>query len=303
MPGGAPRPARSPRAEPREIVELKRLKTEQPELASAADMHIALVELQRRVQSRLPFPRLDAPIESRLRPGELDEAVLHFENLPFDWTEFRLMFRQTADILRRFDILDASDHDRLQALAREAHALEPIVLAWFEAVAHPSTNGTARREAPTVEGSTRPMREAPPAAVVDQVIGMAMRPFLARSAEVLLPRLDLSRWTAPTCPLCGGEPEFAAITAAGDRLLVCGRCTGHWPYDPTTCPFCKNDDRRRITSFTSRDGQYRLYACEACRRYLKAYDGRRAPRPVMLSVDTVATLPLDAAAIQKGYRG
>ena len=266
-------------------------------------MHIALVELQRRVQSRLALPRLDGPIEGRLRPHELGEALLQFENLPFDWTEFRLMFRQTADILRRFDVLDASDHERLQGLAREANALEPIVLAWFDAAAHPSANGAGRREASAPEGSTRSVRDTPSAGAIDQVIAMAMRPFLARSAEVLFPRLDLSHWTSPTCPLCGGEPEFAAITAAGDRLLVCGRCTGQWPYDPTTCPFCMNDDRRRITSFASRDGQYRIYACEACRRYLKAYDGRRVPRQVMLSVDTVATLPLDAAAMQKGYRG
>jgi hypothetical protein len=40
-----------------------------------------------------------------------------------------------------------------------------------------------------------------------------------------------------------------------------------------------------------------------CRRYLKAYDGRNASRPVMLSVDSIATLPLDAAAIQRGYVG
>jgi hypothetical protein len=38
-----------------------------------------------------------------------------------------------------------------------------------------------------------------------------------------------------------------------------------------------------------------------CLRYLKAYDGRRAARPVMQVVDGVATLPLDAAAIQRGY--
>ena len=58
----------------------------------------------------------------------------------------------------------------------------------------------------------------------------------------------------------------------------------------------------RITSFASRDGQYRLYACDVCERYVKAYDARRASRPVMPVVDGVATLPLDAAAIQKGYQ-
>src|ERR1700704_4134924 len=50
------RPPRPPRAETREIVELKQLKIEQPELAAAVDMQVALVDMQRRVQSRVPLP-------------------------------------------------------------------------------------------------------------------------------------------------------------------------------------------------------------------------------------------------------
>ena len=53
----------------------------------------------------------------------------------------------------------------------------------------------------------------------------------------------------------------------------------------------------------TRDGLYRVSACNICRRYLKAYDGRKALRPLMVGVDTIATLPLDAEAIQRGYVG
>ena len=66
--------------------------------------------------------------------------------------------------------------------------------------------------------------------------------------------------------------------------------------------FCLNTDRSRITSFATRDGLYRLYGCDVCQRYLKAFDGRNAPRQVMPAVDAIATLPLDAAAVQRGYR-
>jgi hypothetical protein len=34
---------------------------------------------------------------------------------------------------------------------------------------------------------------------------------------------------------------------------------------------------------------------------LKAYDSRGATRPVLPNVDTIATLPLDAALMQQGY--
>jgi FdhE protein len=128
-----------------------------------------------------------------------------------------------------------------------------------------------------------------------------MRPFLSRCAEVLQQRADLSTWTHAHCALCGGEPDFAVITPAAERHLICSRCTLRWKFEPLTCPYCRNSDRARITSFATPDGRYRVYACDVCHRYLKAYDGRRATRPVMVMVDNVATLPLDAAAMQRGY--
>jgi len=143
--------------------------------------------------------------------------------------------------------------------------------------------------------------EAPPNEAVTQVIALAMRPFLCRCAEVLQQRPELATWAHPLCALCGGEPDFSVITPAAERHLICSRCALRWKFEPLTCPYCRNADRARVTSFATPDGQYRVYACDVCRRYLKAYDARRATRPVMPVVDAVATLPLDAAAIQRGY--
>jgi formate dehydrogenase maturation protein FdhE len=128
-----------------------------------------------------------------------------------------------------------------------------------------------------------------------------MRPFLSRCAEVLQQRPELALWTHAHCALCAGEPDFSVITPAAERHLICSRCALRWKFEPLTCPYCRNSNRARVTSFATTDGQYRVYACDVCRRYLKAYDGRRASRPVMPMVDAVATLPLDAAAIQRGY--
>jgi FdhE protein len=138
---------------------------------------------------------------------------------------------------------------------------------------------------------------------LDQVLVLSLRPFLARCAESLLQRADLSAWHHGHCPICGWEPDFAVITPSADRRLICGRCMAQWAFAPLTCPFCANDDRALITSFATRDGRYRVYACDVCRRYLKAYDARNAQRSVMVSVDSIATLPLDAAAMQRGYAG
>ena len=96
---------------------------------------------------------------------------------------------------------------------------------------------------------------------------------------------------------------MASVAADGQRFLHCGRCTGSWVFDAQTCPFCDNHEPRHQVSYSSADEKYRILACNSCRRYLKALDGRRAERHLMLAVDTIATLPLDAAAMTQGYVG
>jgi hypothetical protein len=252
-------------------------------------MQIALVDAQRRVQGRVPLPWIQADPEWLAMQQRAGRAAVRFGDIPLEWSDFRLTVRQTADILRRFDALDAADHAKILALVRDGNALEPLVHQWYDATSG-AEGADPRKRAP---------EDAP--ASLDQVLVLALRPFLARCAEALMQRVDFSGWRRGTCPFCGWEPDFAVITPSADRRLICGRCVAHWAFSALTCPFCENDDRSLITSFATRDGKYRVYACDVCRRYLKAYDGRHAARPVMVSVDSIATLPLDAAAIQRGY--
>jgi hypothetical protein len=212
---------------------------------------------------------------------------VRFRDLPIEWTDFRLALRQTADILLRFDALERADYDQIVALGREGNALEPLVTQWYE-----RTSGLAEPAAPP--------SDAP--AGLDHVLVLALRPFLVRSTESLSQQIDLTAWKRGACPFCGWEPDFAVITPTADRRLICGRCVAQWAFAPLDCPFCGNDDRAHTTSFATRDGRYRVYGCDRCHRYLKAYDARSATRPVMVAVDSIATLPLDAAAMQRGYK-
>jgi FdhE protein len=286
------RPPRPPRAETREIVELKQLKLAQPELASAIDMQLALVEMQRRVQGRVPLPRIAVdPAWARTQQAA-GRPLVRFSDIPLEWSDFRLTLRQTADILLRFEALERDDYERIVALGRDGNALEPLVSEWYNA-----SSGVE----PGAEPRSRQIVDAP--AGMDQVLVLALRPFLARCAEALTPQVDLASWNHGHCPICGWETDFAVITPGAERRLFCGRCVAQWSFAALTCPFCANDDRALITSFATRDGRYRVYACDVCRRYLKAYDARNAQRQVMVAVDTIATLPLDAAAMQRGYVG
>jgi hypothetical protein len=287
------RPPRPTRAETREVVELKQLKAAQPELASAIDMQIALVDVQRRVQARVPLPWLQVDADWLKSQQAAGRPIVRFKDIPLEWSDFRLTLRQTVDILVRFEALERADHDRILALGRDGNALEPMVRQWYEA--------TAGLDGEAGTTPTRTPSDAPDG--LDQVLVLALRPFLARCAEALAQRLDFGSWSHGHCPVCGWEPDFAVITPNAERRLFCGRCLAQWGYPPLACPFCANDDRALITSFATRDGRYRVSACDVCRRYIKAYDARHAQRPVMVIVDTIATLPLDAAAMQRGYVG
>jgi hypothetical protein len=272
-----------PRSEPREITELRRLKDDNPDLASAVDLQIELLQVQRRVQSRVALPSLR--LESEHLTGLLASGpILQFEHLKIDWSDLRFLLRATAAAMRTHEALEERDFRRADALCRDGARLPDIVREWYTAGG----------------GSSTSLSEE--AAGLEQVLLQALRPVLTRAADAIMARIDLSEWHKGICPLCGGEPDLAVITPAADRVLICSRCSARWRFHQFTCPFCLNAERSKITSFASRDGQYRLYACDVCERYLKAYDARHASRPVMPTVDSVATIPLDAAAIQKGYR-
>lgn len=271
------------RAESREIVELRRLKEAQPDLASAVDLQIELLQLQRRVQVRVPLPSIK--LDTDYLNGLLaDGPILRFEHLPIDWSDVRFLLRATASAMRNQEAIDEVDSRRVDALCRDASRLPAVLKSWYDSV---------RPGGSSID---------PEAAGLETIIQQAMRPVLTRCADAILAKTDLAAWRHHICPLCGGEPDLAVITPAAERLLICSRCAARWRFDQISCPFCLNDDRTKITSLASRDGQYRLSCCDSCHRYIKAFDARRAARPVLPPVDGVATLPLDAAAIQRGYQ-
>jgi FdhE protein len=288
----AARPARPARAESREALELQSIRTQHPELGTAVDMHLELLELQRRIQGRVTLPMLDLSADSWKRHQREARPLLRFEDIPLDLTDLRLLVRQTADVLRRFGALEPPDYEKAQMLGRDMSLLAAVG-TWYR--------GAAERQLAVAAISPLPANELTDDGVVGQVIALAMRPFLSRCAEVLQQHPELAGWTHAHCALCGGEPDLAVITPSAERHLICGRCSLRWKFESLTCPYCRNSDRTKITSFATTDGKYRVYACDVCQRYLKAYDGRRATRPVMPVVDGVATLPLDAAAMQRGY--
>jgi FdhE protein len=127
-------------------------------------------------------------------------------------------------------------------------------------------------------------------------------------AAIRTPSRD--EWAGAACPACGGPPQASVIAeesgefmGGSPRSLVCGRCAGWWTFARATCPWCGEDDPRRLPGFVP-DGRrvVRVDTCETCRGYVKTFD-LRAPGGVEVVplVDDVATVTLDVWAHDQGY--
>src|SRR5215467_9833702 len=214
------RPAPPPRTEPREILELRQLRQDQPELAQAIDLQIELLQLQRRVQSRVPLPAMNldaAHLDEMLAAGT---PILTFEQVPIDWSDLRFLVRSTADAMRAHEAIEPDDFKRVETLSRDPERLPPAIRDWFD------------KARPIPAGGGEVSSEI---AGLEPLLLQAMRPFLTRCAEAVTARTTFQGWPHGNCPLCGGEPDLSIITPAADRLLMCSRCTSRWRFDQLTC--------------------------------------------------------------------
>jgi FdhE protein len=140
--------------------------------------------------------------------------------------------------------------------------------------------------------------------LLDLVFREGLRPFLRTHARALASQVDDSRWYRGFCPICGGEPDFAALQPGnGQRRLLCSRCDSEWTFRRAACAFCGSEDPRQLAYYLSEDQVYRLSVCERCRRYLKTIDLREVAGERVLPAERLLTVAMDVAARKAGYRG
>jgi FdhE protein len=139
-------------------------------------------------------------------------------------------------------------------------------------------------------------------------VGISAGPVLELAAAAVKP-LSKEEWTGPACPACGGLPQVSVIReesgefmAGSPRFLVCGRCALWWNFARATCPWCGEDDSRRVGSFSPEgDRLVRIDACDTCHTYVKTFDLREpGGKDIVPLVDDVGTLALDVWAHEKG---
>ena len=170
-----------------------------------------------------------------------------------------------------------SDEEAIQARERRFQLL-PLIAGWLSGEPTPRdrVKAAARRAAALVAGS-----------------------ILHRASAEVLAGADIpADWAKPSCPCCGGSPDFA-IPQGAARTLVCARCDTRWTSHEAGCIGCGEREMPMLARISSPTLGFALVICNPCGRYLKE---PTSPDELDPAVDRVLTQQLDAAAEARGLR-
>jgi FdhE protein len=137
----------------------------------------------------------------------------------------------------------------------------------------------------------------------------SINPLLEAYAEKLKGYVAQESWLRSFCPVCGSAPVSGELknvegVEGGVRFLVCSSCSFKWRFKRLTCPFCGNNDHKKLRYFnTEADGKaYRVDVCEECKKYIKTIDTGALGEGAIPLVEDMATLHLDIIAQKEGYK-
>ena len=131
----------------------------------------------------------------------------------------------------------------------------------------------------------------------------SLRPSFCTCAAQLAAYLDPSpSGEQGYCPVCGSPPAIAWLEGEGQRYLFCSFCWHRWPLNRALCPFCGSREQQGLLYlYSEEEKEYRVDACQSCRKYIKTVDTRVPGRLFYPPLEQVASLHLDLKAAEAGY--
>jgi len=258
------------------IQRLEDAKKDEPELAAYYQFYQNVFCLQ--AESKTSISRELEMIDEQALVARALQGLpqLAFSQLPIDPEQFNELALEIADALLEY-----------QGQDNEENELSFEDVDWVSLARESFEEGLSKADPEPLE----------------LVAHLATAPYLEWASEQIMPHLAEVSWKKGTCPVCGGEPNFAYLEKEeGSRLLICSRCLAEWRYMRMECPFCDNKDTTKLRYYPAGEKKtHRLYVCDACQRYLKAVDMREVKDKVILLAEPVLTWSLDRAAREKGY--
>lgn len=112
-------------------------------------------------------------------------------------------------------------------------------------------------------------------------------------------------WLEGYCPICGTWPAFAEVRGVErSRYLRCGRCGSAWHAHFLFCPYCGTTDHEELVSLVPQKSgsNCAIEACRHCRSYVKSFTLLQGGPAVKVLLDDLASVDLDIAAVDQGYR-
>ncbi len=266
------------------IKKLEEQRSREGVLPPLLEFYQKLLRTQSEVEQHISVPKLGLSSETINQRIEQGLPLLAFDELDLDWSLLPDIFVEVSAVFAEYPQLFGQLPENLKDSGN--FITKEVVEAWFDG---------SRLPAPIVAGNVDE-------SLLDSIIQATLSPFLASYSEALLGNVSQERWRRRYCPVCRGNPDFAFLDKEhGARWLLCSRCDAEWLFQRLECPYCGTTDQNALAYFTDDEGLYRLYVCERCKRYLKAIDLRQAEAEVLIPLERLLTLDMDAQAKEHGY--
>jgi FdhE protein len=142
------------------------------------------------------------------------------------------------------------------------------------------------------------------AEALQAVAALVPVPFLQACNRLWAPSIPES-WMEGYCPVCGAWPAFAEVRGIErSRYFRCGCCGGEWQAHCLFCPYCGITDHNELVSLVpDKSGANSLIeACKRCLGYVKTFTTLQGSPPANVILDDLASVALDVAAFEQGYR-
>ena len=270
------------------LAHIDRLIQQRPVCKEALTSYRELATLMKEMQ---PEPQLFRS-EDRLEHMKKDEGFPLFsrEELPVD-------LHASSDLLSKFmehlSKSDREDKDGLKKVLEKSQSKSDWTVSLFKALLEKDDKALAKA-GKGVDLDPRTLRF---------LIQTALRPSLYALRETVSDRIDKEAWNYGYCPVCGSEPDMAYFAKTGKRYLHCELCGQEWTYPRLKCPFCQNEEHKRLGYFEAEQEEgFRVDFCRKCLRYLKTLDKRIFEEAAPMELENLATIHLDILANEHGFK-
>jgi len=260
---------------------IEMIKADRPIYQELMGFYEKVVKERDQYKKSVRFDPTAIPFEEHLVEVKLKEGFPFFEKekLPFDY-----------DLMKRyFTTLIAFVRERALEQANSIAALAPKEKGGFETLIMNSLKGE------------KTITQNP---LLTFLLNETINPVMEAYASYFQDKIKAGIWTREYCPLCGSKPFMGVLKGEeGKRYLICERCRSEWSFIRVKCPYCGNEDQKKLSYFVAEDDEaYRVETCEKCRKYIKIIDMRKINYSISYYIENIATLHLDMIALERGYQ-